>query len=150
MSASFIVRFIAELRGNRPWFDSGDRLAQHLEWRLANPQGDGWDLVVSGDDTQDRLALAEWLDRCANAGPFLSPSWTRTFSEAAAWILRRQLPITMDTVLIASEARVDPTIDERLRRDGLAAVTSQCHARVADSARRRRERAAPQRQTEHD
>lgn len=99
MSSDAVVRrLIEDLRAlaaecESP-FDPHSRLVDALEWMLADPGPRGWNVVLTGEDAHDRLALAEWLD-CQATGPaFTSPVWGRGFSQLVAWTLRHGHPVT--------------------------------------------------------
>jgi hypothetical protein len=139
---SFVHRFIEELRHFHqlvPGSDYANRLATALERRLANPLGDEWDIRISGDDERDRTELIDWLVRSAHTPPYTAPSWTRWFSESAAWLLRHRLSLTQEHLLIAAALPDDADIDHRIATEGAAAVLQDLEARAAEKERQYQE-----------
>jgi hypothetical protein len=121
----FIVRLIGQLRApgmiDFP-HDSARRLADHLEMRITQPLGDGFDIVRTGDEKQDRLALAAWLEAGAHAGPYLAPPWGRTFSEAMAWLVRNNHGVRIESVLVAFVAGHDLNVARIANDQGIDAA----------------------------
>jgi hypothetical protein len=102
---SVVLELIAQLRELQADDFFGDwarELADHLEWRISEPQHDAFDLPDSGDPERDRSALADWLQRAADAPPFLAPSWTRNFSEGVAWLVRHERTVTHQALMAAA------------------------------------------------
>ena len=95
------------------------RLADHLEWRLTTPQGDGFDIIPTGDDDHDRAALVAWLQAAANAGPYGAPAWGRSFSETMAWLVQHGHEASRLSITVASRAVLSPEIDDLANRQGL-------------------------------
>lgn len=121
----FIVRLIRQLRA--PGLvdfpkDGARRLADHLEWRITQPQGDGFDIVRTGDEKRDRIALAAWLEAGANAGPYLAPPWGRNFSEAMAWVVRNGHDASCESVLVAAVALHDLNVARIANDQGIDAA----------------------------
>ena len=97
-------------------------LASHLEWRLAEARGDGFDLTPTGDDNADRAALVAWLLQAAHAGPYLAPSWGRSFSESIAWIVENDLPFSASSMVISLRGRDDPEFTRFVHEHGVEAA----------------------------
>ena len=123
----FVTRFISQLRASDiralPIYgENAHRLADHLEMRISQPRNDGFDISETGNNEEDRRALAAWLEDAAHAGPFLAPSWGRHFSVALAWLLRNNHAIGARSVLLALFASVDPKVAKLINDVGVDAA----------------------------
>lgn len=121
----FLVRLIGQLRApglvDFP-LDGARRLADHLERRITQPLSDGFDIVRTGDEKQDRIALAAWLEAAAQAGPYLAPSWGRNFSETIAWLVRNSHDVSSESVLVGAVAKHDPNVARIADEQGIDAA----------------------------
>ena len=126
-SPDFVSRLIAQLRGADlaavPLFcENARRLADNLEWRIANPQADGYDLRPTGDDEADRVAVADFLSKAARGGAHLAPSWTRTFSEAMSWLVRNRHDLSIKAVVVGANAAFDSSLALLANEQGIDAA----------------------------
>jgi hypothetical protein len=102
-SNEFILRMVQQLRaveGSLVYFGVEDHcqaLADRLAWFVEHDECDRVGLHCTGNEDEDRMTMAEWLDHAANGPAFTSPSWTRMFSEFLACHLRHNLPVTTQT-----------------------------------------------------
>ena len=126
-SLGFVTRLIAQLRGadlgTVPLFgENARRLADNLEWRIAHPQADGYDIRPTGDDEADRVAVADFLLRAARGGAHLTPSWTRTFSEAMSWLVRNRHDLSIKAVVVGANAAFDSSLALLANEQGIDAA----------------------------
>lgn len=126
-SPDFVSRLIAQLRGADlaavPLFgENARRLADNLEWRIANPQADGYDIRPTGDDEADRVAVADFLSKAARGGAHLAPSWTRTFSEAMSWLVRNRHDLSIKAVVVGANAAFDSSLALLANEQGIDAA----------------------------
>ena len=105
------------------------RLADHLEWRIGNPKNDGFDIARTGDDDADRTALADWLFKAARAGPHLAPPWTRSFSEAVAWLVRNKHDLRIEALIVGANATYDAALAQVANERGIDAAYDVVKAR---------------------
>ena len=118
----FFTTFIEQLRDPSVAHEQFALLAKLLERRLSTPEGDEFDLARTGDEAQDRAALAAWLQRAADAAPYCAPPWGRTVSELLAWLVRHRHAISFETMKVASEAIHDQRWADHSRSLGIDAV----------------------------
>lgn len=110
------------MRGLPIYGENAHRLADHLEMRISQPRNDGFDIPQTGNDEEDRLALATWLENAAHAGPYLAPSWGRNFSEAVAWLLRNNHDVGVKSVLLSLLAKCDAKVAQLINEGGVEAA----------------------------
>jgi len=125
--ANFVTRLIAQLRaadlGAVPLFgENARRLADNLEWRIAHPQADPYDIQPTGDDEADRVAVADFLLKAARPGAHLAPSWTRTFSEAMSWLVRNKHDLSIKAVVVGANAAFDSSLSLLANQRGIDAA----------------------------
>jgi hypothetical protein len=108
----YLLRFVQQLRAveytyEEPYFaENAQRLAQHIERSLADPQHARFRIECTGNEHKDREIIAIWLDRAAHSAPCLAPSWGRGFSEVLAWALRHEYSIDAESLIRAQYDRL--------------------------------------------
>ena len=99
-----LIPKLRELERTSDWYrDEARELARAFEWLIAHPEVTRRP-PCTGDRTQDREIVAQWLYDHARGPAFTAPSWTRMFSESLAWVLRHRYRISDKSLNAAQRA----------------------------------------------